>query len=66
MVKKDMEINKINWSTWKQYEKWHYDIREGDVLRGEIVKEGHGFESEKLAKNELKKQLKSINKLFTI
>lgn len=51
----------ISYTYYKQSDKWHYEIRRGyDPLRGEILSEGHDFNSKQEARKEMQREIRKL------
>lgn len=51
----------ISYNTYKQADKWHYEIREGnDPLRGKIIQEGHNYPTKQKARSQMNKTIKKL------
>ena len=51
----------ISYSNWKQYDKYHYEIREGNnPLIGKILFSGKDFSTKKEALNKMNAQIRKI------
>jgi len=51
----------ISYNHYKQADKWHYEIREGNnPFTGRIISEGHNYSSKIDARKAMNKQIKRI------
>jgi hypothetical protein len=56
------KVRTIGFGTWKQHDKWHYEIREGDPLRGKMIKSGKDYPTKTKATSAMNYQLRKMLK----